>query len=68
MRSIAQLGLKITAATREYYRYTGPSAELERRGAGTSRPELAWAERDLDQLAELTQTQEREGEVSRRES
>jgi len=68
MRSIAQLGLKITAATREYYRYTGPSAELERRGAGTSRPELAWAERDLDQLAELTQTQEREGKVSRRES
>jgi len=60
--------LKITAATREYYRYTGPSAELERRGAGTSRPELAWAERDLDQLAELTQTQEREGKVSRRES
>ena len=68
MRSIAQLGLKITAATREYYRYTGPSAELERRSAGTSRPELAWAERDLDQLAELTQTQEREGKVSRRES
>jgi len=35
--------MKIGARTREYYRYTGASADLERRGAGCSRPELAWA-------------------------
>jgi len=68
LRSITQIGLKITAATREYYRYTGPSAELERRGAGTSRPELAWAERSHEQLAESTQTLERSDDVSRREA
>ena len=36
---------KITPALREYYRYRGVSAELERRGYGSSRPELAWANR-----------------------
>lgn len=47
MRSIGEIGLKITGATREYYRYTGISAEMERKGAGCSRPELAWANRSL---------------------
>jgi len=37
---------KITRALREYYRYRGVSAELERRGYGSSRPELAWANRE----------------------
>lgn len=41
-KTAEEIGLKITASQREYFRYTGPSAELERRGAGTSRPELAW--------------------------
>ena len=36
---------KITAAQRKYYRYRGVSAELEQRGLGCSRPELAWANR-----------------------
>jgi hypothetical protein len=36
---------KITLAQREYYRYRGVSAELERRGYGSSRPELSWANR-----------------------
>jgi len=45
MRTTRELGLKITAAQREYYRYTGTSAEIERRGAGSSRPELAWIRR-----------------------
>jgi hypothetical protein len=36
---------KITPALREYYNYRGVSAELERRGYGSSRPELAWANR-----------------------
>jgi hypothetical protein len=45
MKSIAEIGLKIAARTREYYHYTGVSAELERRGAGSSRPHLAWAVR-----------------------
>jgi hypothetical protein len=42
MKSTKEIGLKIPAATREYYRYTGVSAGLERSGAGCSRPELAW--------------------------
>ena len=52
MKSVGEIGLKITSAQREYYHYTGPSAELERRGAGSSRPDLAWVLRqkqDADQ-------------------
>ena len=49
MKSIGKIGLKITQATREYYRYTGASAELEIRGAGCSRAELAWVNRSLRQ-------------------
>jgi hypothetical protein len=45
MKSVGEIGLKITSALREYYHYTGASAELERRGAGTSRPYLAWVRR-----------------------
>jgi hypothetical protein len=45
MNSTGEIGLKITAAQREYYRYTSASAELERRGAGLSRAALAWARR-----------------------
>ncbi len=41
MKSVAEIGMKIASAQREYYRYTGASAELERRGAGCSRPGLA---------------------------
>ena len=39
---------KITGALREYYRYSGVSAELERLGYGSSRPELAWANRQKE--------------------
>jgi len=52
MRSIGEIGLKIRAATREYFRYMGVSAEVERRGMGTSRPELAWARRVKEQEQE----------------
>lgn len=45
MKSVSGIGLKITSAQREYFRYTGASAALERRGAGTSRPDLAWVRR-----------------------
>ena len=51
MKAVGEIGLKITPAQREYFRYTGVSAELERRGAGTSRPELAWIRRSR-QLAQ----------------
>jgi hypothetical protein len=37
MKSVGEIGLKITSAQREYFQYTGASAELERRGAGSSR-------------------------------
>jgi len=36
---------KITPSLREHFNYRGVSAELERRGYGSSRPQLAWANR-----------------------
>jgi hypothetical protein len=45
MKSVVELGLKIRLATREYYRYTGVSAELVRCGAGSSSPDFAWVRR-----------------------
>jgi hypothetical protein len=45
MKSTGEIGLKITAAQRDYFRYTGRSAEVERQGAGCSRPALAWVVR-----------------------
>jgi hypothetical protein len=36
---------KITPSLREHFNYRGISAELERRGYGSSRPELAWVVR-----------------------
>ena len=53
MKSVKKIGLKITAAQREYFRYTGASAELEKRGAGSSRPDLAWIRRQKQQEQEL---------------
>jgi hypothetical protein len=53
MKSIREIGLKITSAQREYFRYTGASAELERRGAGSSRPENAWLRRSSQQAQEI---------------
>jgi hypothetical protein len=44
MKSAGEIGLKISAALREYYRYTGSSAELERRGASSSRSDRAWVQ------------------------
>ena len=40
---------KITNGLREYFHYHGISADLERRGFGSSRPELAWAIRQKQQ-------------------
>jgi hypothetical protein len=52
MKTVGEIGLKISSALREYFRYTGASAELERRGAGTSRPDLAWVRRSKQQAQE----------------
>ena len=52
MKSTGKIGMKITAAQREYFRYTGASAEVEQRGMGASRPELAWAKRVQQQEKE----------------
>jgi hypothetical protein len=52
MKSAAEIGLKITAAHREYFRYTGASAELEQRGAGSSRTDLAWVRRSKQKNGE----------------
>ncbi len=41
----APMCFKITFAQREFYRYRGISAELERRGRGASTPELNRANR-----------------------
>ena len=42
MKALAEIGLKIPLAQREFCRYTGVSAEMERRGLGASRIENAW--------------------------
>lgn len=39
----ADMCFRITPSLREYYNYRGISAELERRGFGSSRPQLSWA-------------------------
>ena len=52
MKTVGEIGLKIAAATREYYRYTGVTAEMARQGLGSSRPELAWAKRVKQQEEE----------------
>ena len=52
MKATGEIGMKIAAAQREYFRYTGVSAEVEERGMGTSRPELAWAKRVEEQEKE----------------
>jgi hypothetical protein len=52
MKSVGETGLKITSAQCEYFRYTGASAELERRGAGSSRPNLAWVRRQQQEEEE----------------
>ena len=43
---------KITSRQREYYHYRGISAEMEKRGNGSSRPELAWAIREKQRETE----------------
>jgi len=48
MSSLSTPGLKIALAQREYFRYTGISADLERRGFGASRVENVWAWRCPD--------------------
>lgn len=39
MKTTGEIGLKIGAKTREYYRYTGNSAEAEKAGRGASHVE-----------------------------
>jgi hypothetical protein len=46
----------ITPALREYFHYQGISADLERRGFGSSRPQLAWAIRQKQHEPENRQT------------
>lgn len=36
---------RLTRAVREYFRYTGISADIEKGGFGSSRPRFAWANR-----------------------
>jgi hypothetical protein len=43
---------KITPALREYFHYRGISADVERRGFGSSRPQLAWAIRQKQHVQE----------------
>jgi hypothetical protein len=45
MKGHAEIGIKIPLAQREFYRYTGVSAQMERRGFGASRVDNAWARR-----------------------
>ncbi len=59
MRTTHELGLKITAAQREYYRYTGSSADAERRGAGFSHPERTWTGNNVATICASIQVQDR---------
>lgn len=45
MKPVDKFGLKVTPAQREFFRYTGVSAALERRGAGSSRAAQTWRQR-----------------------
>lgn len=36
---------RLTRAVREYFRYSGVSADVERRGFGSSRPAFSWSNR-----------------------
>jgi hypothetical protein len=38
---VGDFGVKITSAQREYYRYTGVSADIERHGTGSNWHEFA---------------------------
>jgi len=62
MRSVGEIGLKISAALRENYRYSGVSAEVERRGAGSSRPELSWVKRQKAEEQSQVGTEKKSGE------
>ena len=50
--STRQFGMKITAAQREYYRYTGVSADVERRGRGSNSHDFTRLPRDKQQETE----------------
>jgi hypothetical protein len=49
MKTVKETGMKISGAQREYFRYSGASADLERRGAGSSRSAVAWVRRLREQ-------------------
>ncbi|HEY1209299.1 MAG TPA: hypothetical protein VGE85_08015 [Terracidiphilus sp.] len=59
MKPVGEIGVKITSAQREYFRYTGASAEVERRGAGSSRPNLAWVRRQQQEEEERSRVDQR---------
>ena len=52
---------KITPGLREYFHYHGISADLERRGFGSSRPEVAWAIRQKQQEPEKPEDDQNKG-------
>lgn len=58
---LVYLSIKITPALREYFRYSGISAELERRGYGSSRPQVAWAIRQKQHEPEKPADDENKG-------
>jgi len=66
MKSVGETGLKITSAQREFFRYTESSAEMERRGAGSSRPEVAWLHRSRQLAREVCAQPKGRGEDDRK--
>ena len=61
---LAYMCFKITPSLREYFNYRGISAELERRGYGSSRPELAWAIRQKQHRPEEPVVDRNKGVIS----
>jgi len=50
---------KITPALREYFHYRGTSADVERRGFGSSRPQLVWAIRQKQHVQEKPEDEQK---------
>jgi hypothetical protein len=51
---------RITPALREYFHYRGISADVERRGFGSSSPQLAWAIRQKEHVQEKLEDEQNE--------
>lgn len=63
VRNLTQrFGMKITAAQREYYRYLGVSADVERRGRGSNSQDFTRLPKDKQEQTGRAEPGERKGQ------